>query len=69
MGSVILFTIIFVVAISSTIYFTSVEGGYTSVEQMEVRSLKVHLVSNLKSPTNNVLQGSGWNLLITLKNT
>lgn len=67
-GSVILFTIILVVAISSTIYFTSVEGGYSSVEQMEVRSLKVHTVSNLKSPTNNVLQGSGWNLLITLKN-
>lgn len=37
-GSVILFTIILVVAISYTIYFTSVEGGYTSVEQMKVEA-------------------------------
>jgi hypothetical protein len=42
-------------------------GSYESLEKVEVRSVKVYHVDNLKWPTDNILKGSGWNVSITLK--
>jgi len=68
-ATIILVAVTLVVAVSSAFYYTSVVGAYSSFEEVEVRSVKVYLVDNLKRPTNNVLKGAGWNVSITLKNT
>ncbi len=67
-ATIILVAVTLVVAVSSAFYYTSVVGAYSSLEEIEVRSVKVYQVDNLKQPTNNVLKGAGWNILNTLKN-
>lgn len=69
LGTIILVAVTLVIAVSSTFYYTSVVGSYESFEEVEVRSVKVYFVDNLKWPTNNVFEGSGWNVSITLKCT
>lgn len=64
-----MFYVTLVIAVSSTFYYTSVVGSYASFEEVEVRSVKVYFVDNLKWPTNNVFEGSGWHVSITLKST
>ena len=57
-----------VVAVSCTFYYTTVVGTHTNFEQVEVRSVKVYPVDDLKQLTNNVMKGTGWNISITLTN-
>jgi len=67
-ATILLVAVTLVIAVSSTVYYTSVVGAYTGFEEVEVRRVKVYPVSNLKGPTNNVLKGFGWNVSMTLKN-
>ena len=48
MATIILVAIALVIAVSSTFYYTSVVGSYASYEEVEVRSVKVFFVDNLK---------------------
>ena len=69
MATIILVAVTLVIAVSSSFYYTSVVGAYNSFEEIEVRTVKVYHVNELKWPTNNVFEGSGWNVSITLKCT
>jgi flagellin-like protein len=68
-ATIVLVAVTLVIAVSSVLYYTSVVGAYSSFEVVEVRSVRTYPVSNLKSSTNNVFKGSGWNVSIMLKNT
>jgi FlaG/FlaF family flagellin (archaellin) len=68
-ATITLVAVTLVIAVSFVFYYTSVVGAYSSFEEVELKSLNVHHVDNLKWPTDNVFKGSGWNVSITLKNT
>ena len=69
LATILLVAVTLVLAVSTAFFCTSTVGAYTGFEEIEVWTVKVTPVTNLKGATQNLFKGSGWNVSITLRNT